>query len=184
MTVAVAGTSSKAWAWVVSLQLIGVNGFVVDNAWMKSQRSMVRACFQTYWERSTNFVCNEKIRFWHSVGEILFCKIVPFKTNIFISIMFEHTLAKIRISQESIMDPFEIDASPCQIMGDEIFFWNFAISVAIKSSLLNYVFWNWKKIECIYNANFDWPLFLSRDARMCNRWCLHSNMIGILCTAA
>ena len=28
------------------------------------------------------------------------------------------------------------------------------------------------------------PQFLSRDARMCNRRCLHSNMIGMLCTAS
>ena len=32
--------------------------------------------------------------------------------------------------------------------------------------------------------SFDWPLFLSRDARMCNRQCLHSSMIGMLCTAS
>ena len=31
---------------------------------------------------------------------------------------------------------------------------------------------------------FDWPLFLSRDARMCNRRCLRSSMIGMLCTAS
>ena len=32
--------------------------------------------------------------------------------------------------------------------------------------------------------NFDWPLFRSRDARMCNIRCLHSSMIGMLCTAS
>ena len=32
--------------------------------------------------------------------------------------------------------------------------------------------------------NLDWPLFLVRDAGMCNRRCLHSNMIGMLCTAS
>ena len=32
--------------------------------------------------------------------------------------------------------------------------------------------------------NVDWPLFLSRDARMYNRRCLHSSMIGMLCTAS
>ena len=32
--------------------------------------------------------------------------------------------------------------------------------------------------------NLDRPLFLSRDARMCNRRCVHPNMIGMLCTAS
>ena len=31
--------------------------------------------------------------------------------------------------------------------------------------------------------NFDWTLFLLRPVRMCNRRCLHSSMIGMLCTA-
>ena len=56
--------------------------------------------------------------------EILFCKIVPFDTNFFISIMFEHGFAKNWISQETNVDPFEIllDASLFQIMDQMIFF--------------------------------------------------------------
>ena len=50
------------------------------------------------------------------------------------------------ISQESIMDSFELsfNASLFQIMGLMIFFvfWKFPISVAMRSSLLDYVFWN------------------------------------------
>ena len=38
MTVAVSGTSSRAWAWVVVLQILGENGLNVDNAWLKSER--------------------------------------------------------------------------------------------------------------------------------------------------
>ena len=51
--------------------------------------------------------------------EIFVSKIVPFDTNFFISIMFEHGCAKFRISQETIVDPFEmlLDASLFQIMG-------------------------------------------------------------------
>ena len=75
-----------------------------------------------------------------------FCKSVPFDTNIFISIVFEHGFTKIRISQETIVDPSELplDASLFQIMGQMIFFlfWSFPISVAMVSSLLDYVFWN------------------------------------------
>ena len=77
--------------------------------------------------------------------EILVCKIVHFDTNFFISVMFEHGCTKFRISQETIVDPFEmlLDASLSQIMGKMIFFlfWSFPISVAMKSSLLNYVIW-------------------------------------------
>ena len=80
------------------------------------------------------------------MGVIFFCKIVPFRTNIFISIVFEHPFAENMISQETIMDPSELPfyASLFQVMGQIIFFlfWSFPISVAMKSSLLDYVFWN------------------------------------------
>ena len=78
--------------------------------------------------------------------DILVCKIVHFDTNFFISIMFELGYTKFRIFQEAIVDPFEmlLDASLFQIMGLMIFFllWSFPISVAMRSSLLNYVLWN------------------------------------------
>ena len=76
--------------------------------------------------------------------EILFCKIVSFDTNFFISIMFERGFAKYRIFQEAIVDPFEmlVDASLFQIMGQMIFFLFWSFLVAMRSSLLNYVLWN------------------------------------------
>ena len=62
MTIAVAGTSSMAWAWVVVLQLLGVNGLVLTTLrWSQNVFSMVHQCVQTFWERSTNFVCFENI---------------------------------------------------------------------------------------------------------------------------
>ena len=66
--------------------------------------------------------------------------------DVFISIMFDHPLRENMISQETIMDPceFSFDASLFQIMGQIILFifWSFPISVAMKSSLLDDVFWN------------------------------------------
>ena len=58
------------------------------------------------------------------MGEILFRKLIHFDTNFFISIMFEHDFAKIRMSQETIVDPLKtpLDASLSQIMGNMIFF--------------------------------------------------------------
>ena len=161
MTIAVAVTSSWAWAWDVVLQFLGVNGSVCTTlGWSQNGFSVVRQCLQTYWERSTNFVCNENLFwFWHSIGEILFCKIVPLKTNIFISIMLNHSSTENMISQESIMDSFEVPlfASLLQIMGQMIFFFffgSFPISVAMRSSLLDYVLWNWKKVQ--WNFNDAW----------------------------
>ena len=58
------------------------------------------------------------------------------------------------ISQESIMDPFEVPlfASLFQVMGQIIFFvfWSFAIPVAMRSSLLDDILWQLKKVQCIF----------------------------------
>ena len=80
------------------------------------------------------------------IGVILFCKNVPFTTNIFISTVFEHPFTENMISQELIMDSFVVPlyASLFQVMDQVIFvvFWKFPISVAVRSSLLDDVFWN------------------------------------------
>ena len=74
---------------------------------------------------------------------ILFCKNVPCTTNI--SIVLDHSFTENLISQESIMDFFELffNASLFQIMGLIILFvfLKFPISVAMKCSLLDCVFW-------------------------------------------
>ena len=91
----------------------------------------------------------------HKIGEILFCKIVPFETNVFISIMFEHGFTKIRISHETIVNPceFSLDAPLVQNMGQMIFFlfWSFPTSVAMRSSLLNYVLWKIDRRSNVYS---------------------------------
>ena len=55
---------------------------------------------------------------------ILQAKIVPLDTNFFISIMFEHSCTEVRISQETIVDPFEtpFDASFSNYGLDDILF--------------------------------------------------------------
>ena len=62
-------------------------------------------------------------------------------------------------------------------------FWKFPISVAMRSSLLNDVFWNRKKVQCIFNGTTIGHCFFLRDAHMYNRQCLHFSMISMLCTA-
>ena len=122
------------------------------------------------------------------IGVVFICKAIPCSTSFFISTVFNHSSTENVIWQESVMDSFVVPlyASLFQIIGQIIFStsWKFAISVTMRSSLLYDVFWNGKKVQCIFNETLDWPLFLLRDARMCNRRCLHSNMMGMLCTAS
>ena len=107
----------------------------------------------------------------HSISEILFCKIVPFETNVFISIMFEHGFTKIRISQETFVDPLItlLDASLFQIMGLMIFFllWSFPTSVAMRSSLLNHVVWNWEKVHRKFNETSIGFCFFLQEMPAC-----------------
>ena len=147
--------------------------------------SLVGYRFPTYWERSIHhLIAVEVFFFWHMIGVILFCNNIPCATNFFITIVLDHSFTENMISKESIMDSFELSltASLFQIMGQMI--WSFPRSVAMKSSLLDYVFWKWKKSPSYIQWRLDWPLFLLRDARMYNRLCLHSNMIGMLCIAS
>ena len=84
------------------------------------------------------------------------------------------------------MDSFVVPlyASLFQVIGQIIF------SVSWKFSHIcgREVFPSWWRILELTEGpmyiqwNLDWPLFLLRDARMCNRRCLHSSMIGMLCT--
>ena len=101
--------------------------------------------------------------------EILVCKIVHFDTNFFISIMFELGCTKFRIFQEASVDPFEmlLDASLFQNMRLMIFFlfWSFPISVAMRSSLLDDVVWNWEKVQCILDdASIGFTFFQEMPA--------------------
>ena len=105
-------------------------------------------------ERDPSILFVSKIfGFRHVMKEILVCNLFHFETN-FISIMFELGCTKFRIPQEAIVDPFEmlLDASFFKIMGWMVFFllWSFTTSVAMRSSLLNYVLWNWE-VQCIFD---------------------------------
>ena len=93
--------------------------------------------------------------FWHSTGVILFCKNVPCTTNIIIiSIVLGHSVTENMISQESIMDSFELSLNGyLKNMGQMIFylFRKFPISVAMRPSLLDYVFCNIKEVQRKHN---------------------------------
>ena len=81
----------------------------------------------------------------HVMREILVGKIVYLDTNFFISIMFEHGFSKIRISQETIVDPFEmlLDAFLFHIVDYDILsFLEFSHFCGHEIVLLNHVVWN------------------------------------------
>ena len=85
--------------------------------------------------------------------EILFCKIVPVSDK---HLHLDH----VRASRKTIVDPSEsFDATLFQIMGQMIFFlfWSFPMSLAMRFSLLNKVFWNWEKVQCTFNDTLVKP---------------------------
>ena len=163
--------------------------FNVDNAWLKSER------FLTGWVSFPDLLRDPPILhvvkvfcFWHSVGVILFCKNIPCSTNCFISIVLDHSFKENMISQESVIG-FRCSPSLCISFSS---YWpdNILCFLEVCHICSRDVFPSlWRILELkedpmYFQWNFDWPLFLLRDAGMCNRRCLHSSMIGILCTAS
>ena len=120
-------------------------------------------------------------------GVIFICKNIPCSTNFIISTVFnhfvhgKHDLA--RIGHGFLWSPSFCISFSC--------YWPENILCFLElSHICGYeVFPSWLRIVELKEGpvyiqwNFDWWLFLSRDARMCNGRCLHSSMIGMLCTA-
>ena len=121
------------------------------------------------------------------IGEIFLRKFVHLDTDFFSSIMFEVRFTKFRIFQEAIVNPFKtpLNASLSQIMGNMIvsLFFSFPISMAMRSSLLNDIFFELRERPMYIEWRLGWLHFLSRDARKCNRRCLDSSTTTTLCIA-
>ena len=117
--------------------------FNVVNASLKSERSFNGLDLPELLREIHHFFQYRKCS---AIGEIFLRKLVHLDTDLFSSIMFELGYTKFRIFQKAVVDPFEmlLDASRFQNQGLMIFFlfWSFPISVAMRSSLLNYVLWN------------------------------------------
>ena len=73
-------------------------------------------------------------------------------------------------------------ASLFQVMGQIIFFifWSFHMSVAMRSSLLDYVFWNWKKVHRILDETSIGHCFFFQEMPVCTI----DDALGMLCTAS
>ena len=117
---------------------------------------------------------------------IFICKNVPCKTNFFISTVFSDSPTDDIISQESVMDSFVVllHASLFQVIGQIIFSvsWKFPTSLAVRSSLLDDVIWNCKKVQCVFNETSICHCFFEEMPACAINDALTS-MIGMLCTA-
>ena len=72
------------------------------------------------------------------------------------------------------------------LVGREVFFVSrlFTISMSMRSSLLDDIRRDWKKVHRIIDEFLIGPsFFIQRNARVCNRQCLRSSMTSMLCTA-
>ena len=87
------------------------------------------------------------------VGMIFVRKSIHLSTNIFVSIVFNHSIAECFISYESIMDPLEelLLALLLQLVGNKIFPVSqfLTVSVSVRSSFLDDVLMNGKKVHRI-----------------------------------
>ena len=119
--------------------------FNVDNASLMSERFLNGSVFPRLIKRDPPILFVSKIFFLrHVMEEILLRKLVHFDTDLFISIMFELGCTKFGIDQKAIVDPL--------------------ISVAMRSSLLNDIIWNWEKVQCTYGASGGFTVFQEMPA--------------------
>ena len=127
------------------------------NASLKSERSLTGPVFPELLTEIHQFFSVSKVLcLRHMIGEIFLRDLVHLDTDFFSSIMFELRFTKFRIFQESIVNPFKVplDASLSQIMGNMIvsLFFCLPISMAMRSSLLNNIILNRKKVQCTLNG--------------------------------
>ena len=118
--------------------------------WSQNDFSKVQ-CFQTYWEKSTNSVCIENILIPSCNGRNPCPQDRPFRYKLlrldFLSSWNARNSGSFKKRSWIPLKCFLMHL----IMGLMILFllWSFPMSVAMRSSLLNYVNWNWEKVECI-----------------------------------
>ena len=146
-------TSRMALAWVVVLQILGVDGLMWStHRWSQNDLSLVRF-FQIYWE--IHQFCLYRNDSDSDIRSVKLCSARSSQlrqTSSSRSCSILH-LRKSRSCKKTIVNPCEafLDESLFQIMGQTIFFliFSFPISVAMMSSPLNHIVWNWEKVRCI-----------------------------------
>ena len=135
---------------------------------------MVRQCFQTYWERSTNFVCNENILIWtfDRWNLVLQGRPIWYKhlhlDHVRTYIYENHGLEKRSWIPVNFL-LIHLFYGPDDILS----FLEFPWFVAMKFSLFCLRTLELKESPMSFHWNLEWPQFISRNARMCNRRCLH-----------
>ena len=182
-------TSSKEWARFVLLQLLGVNVLRWTTlVWNQNVFSMVGCHCPTYWDGATTCSCSRSILLVTYDKCDLHLQEHPMLDKLLHLDCFHQSFAHgkhdlVRIGHGFLGSPsfcfsFSIDwpdnilcfPGVSHICGREVFpsWWR---TPELKEGPM--------KIQW----NLDWSLFILRDAHMCNRRCLHSSMIGMLCTA-
>ena len=92
----------------------------------------------------------------HMMAESFLRKGIHLDTDLFISIMVELRCMKFRIVLKTMVVPLKmpLDASLSQIMCNIMISscFSFPISMAMKSSLLDDIVWNWEMVQCTLNG--------------------------------
>ena len=110
---------------------------------------MVRQCLQTYWERSTNFVCSENILILTLQDRPIFRQTSSSRSCSRHGFTKKHDLAR---NDHGSLWIFSWCISFSNYGPDDILsFLEFSHICGHEVVLLDYVFSNWKKVQCTFN---------------------------------
>ena len=148
---------------------------------------MVGCHFPTYWESSTNCSCTKSILLQTYDRCDLYLQEHPMHDKLLHLDGFQ-SFAHGKCDLARIGHGFLCGPSLCISFSS---YWPDDVLSFLEFSHIcgNEVFPSWSRILELKESpmyiqwNLDWPLFLLRDARMCNKRCLHSSTIGMPCTA-
>ena len=155
-------------------------------SWRRRRRTLCP--FQLLQGRQCLFEVRSALH-WHSIGTCLVrtkspitfviqmvCMIVVRKsihlsTNIFVSIIFNHSIAELFISYKSVMDTLEepLLALLFQLIGDVIFPVSrlFTVSVSVTSSFLYDVVGNWKEVHGVLDQFLIFLSSFTQEVSVC-----------------
>ena len=126
---------------------------------------------------------------WNQMVCMIFIfKSIPLSTSIFVSTIFNHSIAECFISYESVMDTLE--ASLLALLFSAGWWCSIpCLPVSYRIGVREVVLSLWRSQEWKGGPSCTWwicdfPIFLyARSARTCSRQCQCPSMINILCTA-
>ena len=110
----------------------------------------------------------ERVFLWSQmVGMIFICKSIPLSTNIFVPTIFNHSITECFIFYKPVMDTLEerFLALLLQLVGRKVFSVSrlFTISMSVRSSFLDDVLRNWKKVHRILDEFLIFPSSFTQE---------------------